>query len=80
MPVQQLLDVKLAAERLGTQEWFVRRLVAERRIRFYKIGKYVQFDQTDLEDYVARGKVEAEVDRALSHDDRRAPTKFLEGK
>src|SRR5690348_5785968 len=40
----ELLDVEETARRLGTEVRFVRRLVSERRIRFYKVGKYVRFD------------------------------------
>ena len=36
----------------------VRRLVAERRIRFYKVGKYVRIHSDDLSDYLQDGRVE----------------------
>jgi len=32
------------AERLGTTERFIRRLTAENRVPFLKIGKFVRFD------------------------------------
>ncbi len=54
-----LLDIEQAAHRLGTQPRSVRRLVAERRIRFYKIGKHVRFHPDDLTDYINQGRVEA---------------------
>ena len=38
----RLLDVAAAAYLLGTPPRFVRRLIAERRIRFYKLGRYVR--------------------------------------
>lgn len=50
-----LLD---AADYLGVKERFMRRLVHERRIRFYKIGKFVHFDLTDLEAFAKKGQVE----------------------
>jgi excisionase family DNA binding protein len=53
-----LLTVEEAAERLGTKVRFVRRLVAERRIRFYKVGKYVRFHPDDLTAYIQDGRVE----------------------
>lgn len=53
-----LLTIPQAAERLGTPERFVRRLIAERRVRFYKIGRYVRFDAHDLDAFVAAGLVE----------------------
>lgn len=53
-----MLTVEQTAQRLGTQVRFVRRLVAERRIRFYKIGKYVRFHPDDVTAYIQRGCVE----------------------
>ncbi|WP_280395351.1 excisionase family DNA-binding protein [Nocardia brasiliensis] len=52
------VDVPGAAAYLGTGERFVRRLVAERRIVFYKVGTHVRFKITDLEAYVQAGRVE----------------------
>jgi excisionase family DNA binding protein len=54
----ELLDVGAAADALGTPVRFVRRLVAERRIRFYKIGRYVRIDRRDLDEFIAAGSVE----------------------
>ena len=54
-----MLTVEQAAQRLGTQVRFIRRLVAERRIRFYKVGRYVRFHPDDLTAYIERGRVEA---------------------
>ncbi|MFI7333439.1 excisionase family DNA-binding protein [Micromonospora aurantiaca (nom. illeg.)] len=53
-----LLTVEQAAQRLGTGVRFIRRLVAERRIRFHKVGKYVRFDPADLTDYIHQARVE----------------------
>lgn len=53
-----LLNVDEAAQRLGTSTRFVRRLIAERRIPFVKLGRHVRIDTTDLADYVAAGRVE----------------------
>lgn len=53
-----MLGVGELAERLGTTERFVRRLVGDRRIAFHKVGKYVRFDQDDVDDWIARGRVE----------------------
>lgn len=55
-----MLDIPRLAERLGTTERFVRRLVCERRIPFHKVGKYVRFDQDDVDDWVALRRVEAQ--------------------
>lgn len=53
-----LLDVEGAAARLGTPTRFVRRLVSERRVRFYKVGRYVRFDPDDLDAWVEANCVE----------------------
>jgi excisionase family DNA binding protein len=39
-----LLDIAALADRLGITERHVRRLVAERRIPFLKVGRFVRFD------------------------------------
>ena len=53
-----LLSVEEAAERLGTGPRFVRRLIAERRITFIKLGRHVRIDAADLDAFVAAGRVE----------------------
>ena len=52
-----LLNVDQAAERLGTSPRFIRRLIAERRIAFAKLGKHVRIDSADLDAFVAAGRV-----------------------
>lgn len=54
-----LLTVEQAAERMGTSERFVRRLIAERRIVFIKLGRHVRIAEHDLVNFVATGRVEA---------------------
>lgn len=56
-PSPALLDATAAALRLGVPVRFVRRLVAERRVRFIKLGHYVRFDLADLDAFVAAGLV-----------------------
>ncbi|GGJ88821.1 hypothetical protein GCM10010123_18040 [Pilimelia anulata] len=53
-----LLDVDQAAKRLGTKPRFVRRLISERRIRFYRVGKFVRFHPDDLSAYIRQGQVD----------------------
>jgi excisionase family DNA binding protein len=53
-----LLSVEEAAERLGTSPRFIRRLIAERRIAFAKIGRHVRLDTADIDAFVAAGRVE----------------------
>lgn len=50
--VLSLMTVDEAAARLGVSVRFVRRLVAERRIPFVKVGKFVRFDPADLEEWI----------------------------
>ncbi|MEO7980319.1 MAG: helix-turn-helix domain-containing protein [Sporichthyaceae bacterium] len=54
-----LLNVDQAADRLGTSPRFIRRLVAERRIAFTKLGKHVRIDTADLDAFVAAGRVDS---------------------
>ncbi|MFJ6464719.1 excisionase family DNA-binding protein [Streptomyces sp. NPDC091387] len=47
-----LLTVDQAAERLGTTARFPRRLIAERRIAFVKVGSPVRIKASVLEAYI----------------------------
>ena len=53
-----LLSVEQVAERLGTPTRFVRRLIAQRRIRFCRVGRYVRIAASDLADFIETGRVE----------------------
>jgi excisionase family DNA binding protein len=53
-----LLSVEQAAERLGTSARFIRRLIAERRIAYTKLGRHVRIATHDLDTFVASGRVE----------------------
>jgi excisionase family DNA binding protein len=55
----KLLTMEDAAERLGTSVRFVRRLIAERRIAYVKLGRHVRIAERDLINFVATGRVEA---------------------
>jgi excisionase family DNA binding protein len=57
--VDRLLTVGEVAELLGTTERFPRRLIAERRIEFVKIGRYVRIRETTLVAFIEAGRVEA---------------------
>jgi excisionase family DNA binding protein len=52
-----LLDVEEAARRLGTKPRFIRRLIAERRIEFHKLGRHVRISEAALADFIEAGKV-----------------------
>jgi excisionase family DNA binding protein len=56
--LDRLLTVEQAADRLGTSVRFVRRLVAERRIAYVKVGRHVRLDPDDVEAFVAACRVE----------------------
>ncbi len=57
--MEKLLTVKEAAARLGTTERFPRRLIAERRIRYVKLGgHHVRIPETALADFIEAGTVE----------------------
>jgi len=45
------LDISTAARYLSKSERFMRRLVAERRCRYYKHGRYVAFRRSDLDEW-----------------------------
>ncbi len=53
-----LLTVGEVAERLGTGDRFVRRLIAERRIRFVKLGRHVRVPESGVAEFIEAGTVE----------------------
>lgn len=55
----QLLDIAGLASRLGVTERFVRRLIAQRRVPFYKIGKFVRFDPLEIDTWIDQRRVQA---------------------
>jgi excisionase family DNA binding protein len=54
----RLLTVAEAAERLGTTDRFPRRLIAERRIAFVKVGSHVRIREAVLDAYVEANTVQ----------------------
>ena len=58
-PDEALLDSTALAERLGITERHVRRLVAERRIPFVKVGRFVRFEPADVAKWLQGARVEA---------------------
>ena len=57
--MDNLLTPQQAADRLGTSLRFVRRLVLERRIPFIKVGRHVRIAASDLDAFIAAGRIEA---------------------
>lgn len=61
---ERLLTIAEAAEVLSTSERFPRRLIAERRIRFVRLGEpgkrgHVRIPESALREFIAGGLVEA---------------------
>jgi excisionase family DNA binding protein len=55
--VGALLSVDQVAERLGTPTRFVRRLIAQRRIGFCRIGRYIRITDSDVAAFIEAGRV-----------------------
>ena len=55
---ERLLTVAEAAEQLRTSERFPRRLIAERRIRFVRVGRHVRIPESALREFIAAGLVD----------------------
>jgi excisionase family DNA binding protein len=56
--MEKYLTIDQAADRLGMSARFVRRLVAERRIAFHRIGRSVRIAESDVSAFAASGRVE----------------------
>ncbi len=55
--MERLLTVDDVAAVLGTTARFPRRLIAERRIKFVRIGRHVRIPESELAGYIAAGVV-----------------------
>ncbi len=60
------VDRRPGRRRLGTSARFVRRLIAERRIAYVKLGRHVRIAADDLEAFIAAGRVEGGGRKAVS--------------
>ena len=58
--MDQLLTPQEVAERLGTSLRFVRRLILECRIAYTKLGRHVRIAASDLDAFIAAGRIEAD--------------------
>jgi excisionase family DNA binding protein len=54
---EHLLTVAQAAELLGTSERFPRRLIAERRIEFVRVGRHVRIPESALAAFIDAGRI-----------------------
>jgi excisionase family DNA binding protein len=52
-----LLTIEQAGEYLGTGGRFIRRLVAQRRVGYVKLGKYVRLQRSALDAFIEAGRV-----------------------
>lgn len=58
MNPQPLLDIEQAAHRLNVTPRFIRRLIAQRRIDYLKIGKFIRFHPSDLDNWIEDQRVQ----------------------
>lgn len=63
----QLLDSEALPRRLNVTSRFVRRLVAERRIPFLKVGRSVRFDPADVDTWLEQARVGPALDTAFGN-------------
>jgi excisionase family DNA binding protein len=57
-PPLPTLDLAAAAQYCHLSVRFLRTLVAERRVTFFKVGKFVRFRQSDLDQFMLAGRVD----------------------
>jgi excisionase family DNA binding protein len=62
---ERLLTVSEVAELLGTSERFPRRLIAERRIEFVRVGRHVRISESAVAAFIAAGRVEPMIAPAI---------------
>ena len=56
-PAGQLLTVEAAADQMSTSVRFIRRLIAERRIAYVKLGRHVRIPESALTEFISAGAV-----------------------
>lgn len=57
MTMTKYLTVQEAADYLNTSVRFVRRIIAERRIAFHRVGRHIRLPVADLDAFVEAGRV-----------------------
>ncbi|MFI9030279.1 helix-turn-helix domain-containing protein [Streptomyces sp. NPDC053560] len=55
---ERLLTIPEVAELLGTTERFPRRLVAERRVTYIKVGRHVRIPESALADFIEANTIQ----------------------
>ncbi len=63
----RLLTVEAAAEHLSTSVRFIRRLIAERRIEFVRVGRHVRISEAALAEFIDAGRIEPLTAANLRH-------------
>ena len=63
----RLLTVEAAAERMSTSVRFIRRLIAERRIEFVRVGRHVRISEAALTEFIDAGRIEPLTAASLRH-------------
>jgi excisionase family DNA binding protein len=63
----RLLTVEAAAEQLSTSVRFIRRLIAERRIEFVRVGRHVRISEAALAEFIEAGRIEPLTAANLRH-------------
>jgi excisionase family DNA binding protein len=56
--LDQFLTIDQAAYRLAMSPWYVRRLIAERRIAFHRYGRSVRLALADVEAFADTNRIE----------------------
>jgi excisionase family DNA binding protein len=73
MIMERLLSVAEAADLLGTTARFPRRLIAERRIRFVRVGRHIRIPESAIGEFVAPARSNRSPG-PTSHDSAEAPS------
>lgn len=61
----ELLDIDQLARRLGTSHRHIRRLIAEQRIPYLKVGRLVRFDPEEINEWLDSTRKPAQINRGL---------------
>ncbi|GAA0614261.1 hypothetical protein GCM10010174_34880 [Kutzneria viridogrisea] len=56
--MKEHFTVQEAAEYMSITVRFVRRLISERRIPFYRVGRLVRLKRSEVDDFIAAGRVD----------------------
>jgi excisionase family DNA binding protein len=63
---RRIYDLPSAAEYLAVGERMMRRLVAERRLPFHRVGRHLRFDERDLDAFLDANRVETATSRVAA--------------